>query len=96
MDHSRCIQTEREHCLWYINGKRICHFQFNKKKLNPQISTETEIVAVVDCMTDVPWTRYRLDAQGYEVLIILYIKTIKVLLFWKIMARLQAAMTQNT
>ena len=29
--------------------------------------TETEIVAVDDCMPDVLWTRYWLNAQGYGV-----------------------------
>ena len=44
-----------------------------KHKLDTQISTETEIFAVYDCMHVVLQTRYWFDAQGYYVFnIILY------------------------
>ncbi len=38
-----------------------------KQKLNTQSSTESEIVAVNDCMPAICWTRYFLEAQGYGV-----------------------------
>ena len=38
-----------------------------KKNLNTQSSTETDIVAVDDCMPAVLWNRYWLDSQGYDV-----------------------------
>ena len=38
-----------------------------KHNLNTQSSTETEIVAVDDCMPSVLWVRYWLEAQGYDV-----------------------------
>ena len=66
------------------------------QKLNTWSSDETEVVAVDDCITDVLWTRYLLDAQGYNILITLSFKTIKVLLFWKRTARLQSEIKQIT
>ena len=38
-----------------------------KQKLNTRSSTESELVAVDDCMPAVCWTRYFLEAQGYGV-----------------------------
>ena len=38
-----------------------------KQKLNTQSYTETEILAGDDCMPDILWTRYWLDAQVYNV-----------------------------
>ena len=38
-----------------------------KQKLNTRSSTESEIVAVDDCMPAICWTRYFLEAQGYGV-----------------------------
>ena len=35
--------------------------------MNTQSSTGTRILAVDDCMTDVLWTIYWLDPQGYGV-----------------------------
>jgi hypothetical protein len=39
----------------------------NKHKLNTRSSTESEIVAADDFMPAICWTRYFLDAQGYNV-----------------------------
>ena len=36
-----------------------------KQKLNMRSSTESEIVAVDDCMPAICWTRYFMEAQGY-------------------------------
>ena len=36
-----------------------------KQKLNTRSSTEAELVAVDDCMSQVLWTKYFLEAQGY-------------------------------
>jgi hypothetical protein len=38
-----------------------------KQKLNTRSSTESELVAVDDCMPAICWTRYFLKAQGYGV-----------------------------
>jgi hypothetical protein len=38
-----------------------------KQKLNTRSSTESELVAVDDCMPAICWSRYFLQAQGYEV-----------------------------
>jgi hypothetical protein len=38
-----------------------------KQKLNTRSSTESELVAVDDCMPAICWTRYFLEAQGYKV-----------------------------
>ena len=37
-----------------------------KQKLNTRSSTEAELVAVDDCMSQVLWTKYFLEAQGYS------------------------------
>ena len=37
-----------------------------KQKLNTRSSTEAELVAVDDCMSQVLWTKYFLQEQGYE------------------------------
>ncbi len=37
-----------------------------KQKLNTRSSTESELVAVDDCMPSICWTRYFLEAQGYR------------------------------
>ena len=37
-----------------------------KQKLNTRSSTESELVAVDDCMPAMMWTRYFLEAQGYQ------------------------------
>ena len=39
-----------------------------KQKINTQSSTESDIVVVHDCMLDVYWTRYFMEAQGYQVM----------------------------
>ena len=38
-----------------------------RQKLNTRSSTESELVAVDDCMPTVMWTRYFMEAQGYQV-----------------------------
>ena len=37
-----------------------------KQKLNTRSSTEAELVAVDDCMAQVLWTKFFLQAQGYD------------------------------
>ena len=49
-------------------GRRFRIVSSTKQKLNTQSSTETEIVAVDDCMPVVLWTIYWLEAQGYDVI----------------------------
>ena len=67
-----------------------------KHNLNTQSSAGTEIVAVDDCMNVILWNIYWLDAQGYDVLITFYIKTVKLIFFWKIMARFQTTSARST
>lgn len=38
-----------------------------KQKLNTRSSTESELVSVDDCMPAICWTRYFMEAQGYQV-----------------------------
>ena len=77
-------------------GRGFTIVSSSNQNLNMRISTETEIVAVYDCMPDILWTRYWLDDQGYDFLRTFYTKTIKVLLFWKITTRLQSVSAQRT
>jgi hypothetical protein len=39
-----------------------------KQKLNTRSSTESELVSVDDCMPAICWTRYFMEAQGYQVI----------------------------
>ena len=89
--------NKREHTAGGVSmGREFPIVNSTKQKTETQRSTETGVVSVDDCIHVVLWTRYWLDAQGYDVLITFSFKTIKVLLFWKIMTRLQAASTQIT
>ena len=47
-------------------GKGAITSLSRKQKLNTRSSTEAELVAVDDCMAQVLWTKYFLQAQGYE------------------------------
>ena len=67
-----------------------------KQKLNTQISSETEIAEVDDCIPAILWTIYWLNTQGCGFLLTLSFKKIKVLVFLKIPVRLQAEISQNT
>ena len=48
-------------------GKGIIYGTSTRQKLNTQSSTKAELVAVDDCMSQILWTRYFLDAQGYNI-----------------------------
>ena len=48
-------------------GKGIIYRTSTQQKLNTGSSTEAELVAVDDCMSQILWTRYFLDAQGYNI-----------------------------
>jgi hypothetical protein len=48
-------------------GKGSVYSTSTRQKLNTKSSTEAELVAVDDVMPMVLWTRYFLNAQGYEV-----------------------------
>jgi hypothetical protein len=48
-------------------GKGSVYSTLTRQKLNTKSLTEAELVAVDDCMPQVLWTRYFLEAQGYEV-----------------------------
>ena len=48
-------------------GKRVIYGMSACQKLNTRSSTKAELVAVDDCMSHVLWTRYFLEAQGYDI-----------------------------
>ena len=48
-------------------GKGVIYGTSTRQKLNTRSSTEAELVAVDDCMSQVLWTRYFLAAQGYNI-----------------------------
>ena len=48
-------------------GKGVIYGTSTRQKLNTRSSTEAELVAVDDCMSQVLWTRYFVDAQGYNI-----------------------------
>jgi hypothetical protein len=48
-------------------GKGSLYSASTRQKLNTKSSTEAELVAVNDAMPQVLWTRYFLEAQGYDV-----------------------------
>ena len=47
-------------------GKGTIYGTSTRQKLNTRSSTETELIAVDDCMPQIMWTRYFLEAQGYK------------------------------
>jgi hypothetical protein len=48
-------------------GRGANYSTSNKQKINVRSSTEAELVGVNDCMPQCLWTRYFLEAQGYDV-----------------------------
>ena len=48
-------------------GKGMIYRTSTRQKLNTHSSTEAELVAVDDCMSQVLWTCYFLEAQGYNI-----------------------------
>ena len=48
-------------------GKGVIYSTSTRQKLNTRSSTEAKLVAVDDCMSQVLWTRYFLEAQGYNI-----------------------------
>ena len=48
-------------------GKGVIYGTSTRQKLNTRSSTEAELVTVDDCMSQILWTRYFLDAQGYHI-----------------------------
>jgi hypothetical protein len=48
-------------------GEGSVYSSSTRQKLNTKSSTEAELVGVDDRMSQIPWTRYFLEAQGYEV-----------------------------
>ena len=47
-------------------GKGVIYGKSTTQKLNTRSSTEAELVGVVDCMPQVMWTKFFLEAQGYN------------------------------
>jgi hypothetical protein len=48
-------------------GKGVIYGTSTKQKINTKSSTEAELVGVNDLMPQILWTRYFLEAQGYEI-----------------------------
>jgi hypothetical protein len=48
-------------------GKGAIYSRSTRQKLNTKSSTEAELVGVDDVMSQVLWTKYYLEAQGYKV-----------------------------
>jgi hypothetical protein len=48
-------------------GKGLVYLASMRQKLNTKNSTEAELVGVDDLMPQILWTRYFLEAQGYDV-----------------------------
>ena len=48
-------------------GKGVIYGTSTRQKLNTRSSTEAELVAVDDCMSQILWTNYFLAAQGYNI-----------------------------
>ena len=48
-------------------GKGIIYGTSTRQKLNTRSSTKAKLVAVDDCMSQILWTSYFLDAQGYNI-----------------------------
>ena len=72
-------------------GQGVIYGTSTRQKLNTQSSTADELVAVDDCMSQVLWTRYFLDAQGYNINDCIYIRIIKVPSFLNKMVKHPAA-----
>jgi len=53
-------------------GKEAVYSSSSKQKINTMSSTETELIGVNDKMGQVLWTKYFLEAQGYDVPTILF------------------------
>jgi len=53
-------------------GKGAAYLSSSKQKINTMSSTETELIAVNDKMGQILWTKYFLEAQGYDVPLVLF------------------------
>jgi hypothetical protein len=48
-------------------GKRVIASSFNKMKCNTKSSTETELVLLVDKLSNIVWMQYFIECQGYNI-----------------------------
>ena len=48
-------------------GRGVLNTMSAKQKLNTKSSTEAEFVGESDAMSQIIWTRYLMEAQGYEI-----------------------------
>jgi hypothetical protein len=48
-------------------GKGTIYSNSTKQKMNIQSSTKVELVAVNDTMSQILWTKYFMEAQGYKI-----------------------------
>jgi len=67
-------------------GKGVVYGTSTMQKLTSKSSTEAELIGATDVMPQIIWTRYFLEAQGYEVKETLSTKTTRVQSYWKNMA----------
>ncbi len=49
------------------DGKKTASSSCNKMKCNTQSSTETELILLHNKLSDIVWTRYFVECQGYEI-----------------------------
>ena len=50
----------------FTMGRGTIYGRSSKQKLNVKSSTEAELVGFDDCMSQILWTNYFVDAQGYK------------------------------
>jgi hypothetical protein len=48
-------------------GKGAAISSSNKMKCNTRSSTETELISLHDKLSDILWTRYFVECQGYDI-----------------------------
>ena len=48
-------------------GRGAVYSGLSKYKINKNISTETELVGAIDALTQVLWTQYFIEHQGYNI-----------------------------
>ena len=68
-------------------GKGVMQTFFRKLKLNTRISTNAELVTVVDTSAYILWTVLFILYQGYNIYKNIYFMTTIVQFFWKLMVK---------
>ena len=77
-------------------GRGFTIVTLTNQKLNTPISIESDIVVVHNCMSAVCWTRYFMEAQGYQVMEKIFTKTTGAPFSWKRMGSHQVESSPST